>query len=74
MAEVQGPDHERAIPSELPVLVTGISGTIASHIAEQFLLYGYKVRGLVRKPEQVEWVKEIFKCMKIASKSVSSRI
>lgn len=52
---------ERAISYDLPVLVTGISGTIASHIGDQFLQNGYKVRGLVRKTNQIFWIKEIFK-------------
>jgi nucleoside-diphosphate-sugar epimerase len=35
------------MPNEL-VLVTGIGGYVASHVADQLLKAGYKVRGTVR--------------------------
>ena len=36
--------------SAAPVLVTGASGFIATHIVEQLLAGGYAVRGTVRNP------------------------
>jgi dihydroflavonol-4-reductase len=36
--------------TEAPVLVTGASGFIASHIVDQLLSAGYRVRGTVRSP------------------------
>ena len=38
--------------SRAPVLITGVSGFIASHIVEQLLESGYQVRGTVRDPEK----------------------
>ena len=37
-----------AIPSGSTVLVTGVNGFLASHIADQFLRLGYSVIGTVR--------------------------
>jgi nucleoside-diphosphate-sugar epimerase len=41
------------------VLVTGVTGFVASHVAKQFLERGYRVRGTVRNLEKAEWLKEI---------------
>ncbi|MGH8871195.1 MAG: SDR family oxidoreductase [Acidimicrobiia bacterium] len=38
--------------TEAPVLVTGASGFVASHIVRQFLEDGYRVRGTVRNPDK----------------------
>ena len=38
--------------TEAPVLVTGASGFVASHIVRQLLEDGYRVRGTVRDPER----------------------
>jgi len=38
--------------SDKPILVTGASGFIASHIVQQLLEGGYRVRGTVRDPER----------------------
>lgn len=44
------------------VLVTGVNGFIATHVANQFLLRGFKVRGTVRDKVKSEWlVKELWK-------------
>ena len=40
------------------VLVTGVNGFIASHIADQILLAGYKVRGTARTAAKAEHLKE----------------
>lgn len=50
------------IPAGSTVLVTGVNGFVASHIAKQLLLRGFKVRGTVRDPERTSWlVKDTFK-------------
>ena len=49
-----------AIPTGSTVLVTGISGYIGSHVADQILLAGYRVRGTVRDEAKGEWVRELF--------------
>lgn len=41
-------------------LVTGISGYIGSHVADQLLQAGYYVRGTVRDETKGKWVKELF--------------
>ncbi|HWL49190.1 MAG TPA: NAD-dependent epimerase/dehydratase family protein, partial [Acidimicrobiia bacterium] len=38
--------------TDAPVLVTGASGFIASHIVQQLLEGGYRVRGTVRDPDK----------------------
>ncbi|KAH0162647.1 NAD(P)-binding protein, partial [Aureobasidium melanogenum] len=40
------------------ILITGVTGYIGAHLADQLLLRGYKVRGVVRKP--AEWLLQIF--------------
>lgn len=40
------------------VLVTGANGYIASHIVDQLLQLGYKVRGTVRTEAKGKWLKE----------------
>lgn len=42
------------------VLVTGANGFIASHIVDQLLLAGYKVRGTVRSEAKGEWLVKLF--------------
>lgn len=49
-----------AIPLGSTVLVTGVNGFIGSHIADQLLLSGYKVRGTVRDASRAQWVQELF--------------
>jgi len=43
-----------AVTAPGPVVVTGASGFIASHIVEQLLAAGYDVRGTVRRPGDAE--------------------
>lgn len=38
----------RIEPKNVTVLVTGITGYVGAHVAQQLLLHGYKVRGTVR--------------------------
>ena len=42
------------------VLITGVSGFIASHTANQFLEAGYRVRGTVRSLEKADWLYKLF--------------
>ena len=42
------------------VLITGVNGLVGSHVANQVLEYGYKVRGTVRNAEQSKWIREYF--------------
>ena len=42
------------------ILVTGISGYIGSHVANQLLIAGYRVRGTVRSEQKGSWVREVF--------------
>lgn len=43
---------ESAIPKGSTVLLTGANGYLASHIADQLILAGYKVKGTVRSEEK----------------------
>lgn len=42
------------------VLVTGANGFIGSHVADQLLEAGYRVRGTVRDNSKTAWLKELF--------------
>ena len=41
-----------------PVLITGVTGFIASHLAERLLSDGVPVRGTTRQPESARWLAE----------------
>lgn len=49
-----------ALPQGETVLFTGVNGYIASHVANQLLELGYRVRGTVRSMEKNKWVQERF--------------
>lgn len=49
-----------ALPKESVVLITGVNGLVGSHVADQVLLHGYKVRGTVRNAKKNEWMVEFF--------------
>lgn len=49
-----------AIPQGSLVLVTGVTGYIGSHIADQFLEAGYRIRGTTRSNDKAAWVRELF--------------
>jgi nucleoside-diphosphate-sugar epimerase len=49
-----------AIPLGSVVLVTGVNGFIGSHIADQFLQAGYKVRGTVREASKADGLKALW--------------
>jgi nucleoside-diphosphate-sugar epimerase len=42
------------------ILVTGVTGYIGSHVADQALAAGYKVRGAVRDVPKSQWLQEFF--------------
>ncbi|KAJ7618817.1 NAD-P-binding protein [Mycena polygramma] len=42
------------------VLVTGVNGFIASHVADQLLAAGYNVRGTARSAAKFQWLHELF--------------
>ena len=42
------------------VLITGVTGFIASHVALQFLEAGYRVRGTVRSEAKAKWLYDLF--------------
>lgn len=54
------PIEQFVIPQGSTVLVTGVNGFIGSHIADQFLNLGYKVRGTTRSPVKNAWIKSLF--------------
>ena len=45
-------------PSSL-ILVTGVNCFIGSHVADQLLQAGYRVRGTTRDTAKTDWVKEM---------------
>jgi len=51
---------ESAIPKGSTVLVTGANGFIASHVADQLLQAGFKVKGTVRSEDKGRLITEIF--------------
>lgn len=54
-------DEKRALPAGSLILVTGASGYIGSHVINEALAAGYKVRGTARSEEKAENTKKIFK-------------
>ena len=50
-----------AIPLGSVVVISGVSGFLGSHIADQVLAAGYKVRGTTRSVERTAWVADYFK-------------
>ncbi|KAI4097928.1 MAG: hypothetical protein LQ348_003309 [Seirophora lacunosa] len=52
--------QQATIPKGSLVLVTGVNGYIASHIAEQLLEHGYRVRGTVRDPYKADYMHAVF--------------
>ncbi|EHK25099.1 uncharacterized protein TRIVIDRAFT_33143 [Trichoderma virens Gv29-8] len=47
-----------AIPQGSLVLITGLTGYIATHVAKGFFSRGYKVRGTVRDLSKASWIKD----------------
>jgi nucleoside-diphosphate-sugar epimerase len=48
------------IPLGSTILVTGVNGLIASHVADQLLFAGYRVRGTVRTPSKCTWMESLY--------------
>ncbi|KAK4543890.1 hypothetical protein LTR36_004664 [Oleoguttula mirabilis] len=48
------------IPKGSTVLITGVNGFIASHVADEFLAAGYDVRGTARSMAKADWLYERF--------------
>lgn len=48
------------LPLGSTILVTGANGLIGSHVVEQCLAHGYKVRGSVRDLVKNKWLQEHF--------------
>lgn len=51
---------DRVVPRDSIVLVTGANGFLGSHISDQFLHHGYRVRGTVRNLEKNAWLEKHF--------------
>ncbi|RSL84650.1 hypothetical protein CEP51_003753 [Fusarium floridanum] len=49
-----------ALPLGSLIVVSGVNGFIGSHIADQLLAIGYRVRGTVRSLERSGWLEEYF--------------
>lgn len=47
-------------PGETIIVVTGVSGFVGSHVADQLLDAGYVVRGTTRDSLKNEWVSQFF--------------
>lgn len=48
------------LPKGSLIFVTGANGYVASHVVDQFLRLGYKVRGTVRDANKSSWVGTYF--------------
>lgn len=53
--------QDPAVPFGSIVVVSGVTGFIGSHIADQTLAAGYKVRGTTRDVQRGAWVTELFR-------------
>jgi hypothetical protein len=51
---------EPAIPFGSRVVISGVSGFIGSHVADQALAAGYKVRGTTQDVRKSDWIKKHF--------------
>lgn len=56
MAPLEG----AVLPKGSWILVTGANGYVASHVVNQFLRLGYKVKGTVRDSKKSSWVGKYF--------------
>ena len=52
---------DTAIPKGSLVLVTGVNGFVGSHVADQFLAAGYRVRGTARDLHKTDGLGELWK-------------
>lgn len=51
---------DAAVPYGSLVIVSGVSGLIGSHVADQSLAVGYRVRGTTRSVNKNRWAEEYF--------------
>lgn len=51
---------ELALPKGAIILVTGANGYIGSHVADQCMAAGYKVRGASRSEEKAKNIAAVF--------------
>ncbi|KAL5374910.1 hypothetical protein DPSP01_011579 [Paraphaeosphaeria sporulosa] len=49
-------EQDTTIPKGSLILITGVNGFVASHLAKQFLERGYRVRGTVRSLDASSWL------------------
>ncbi|KAF2454065.1 hypothetical protein BDY21DRAFT_291983 [Lineolata rhizophorae] len=54
------PPSSSRLPHGSLVMVTGANGLIGSHVADQLLLSGYRVRGAVRNADKSAWLTRFF--------------
>ncbi|KAL9082953.1 MAG: hypothetical protein Q9165_008716 [Trypethelium subeluteriae] len=54
------PIEQYIVPKGSTVLIIGVNGYIGSNIADQFLKFGYRVRGTTRSPEKNAWISTLF--------------
>jgi hypothetical protein len=52
--------YEPVLPIDSLLLVTGVNGFLGSHVVNQFLRYGYRVRGTVRNLRKDICIQELF--------------
>jgi len=52
--------YEPVLPTDSLILITGVNGFLGSHIANQFLLAGYRVKGTVRNLKKSTSLQELF--------------
>jgi nucleoside-diphosphate-sugar epimerase len=57
---MSAPENNLAIPLGSLVVVSGANGNIASHVVDQLLKAGYRVRGTVRNPTKEQWLADYF--------------
>lgn len=53
--------QDPAVPFGSVVVVSGVNGFIASHVADQTLAAGFKVRGTTRSIGKNSWIQEHFR-------------
>lgn len=58
---VQLPIGKLAMPPGSLILITGVNGYLGSHLADQLLARGFRVRGTVRNLDKTSWMKGFFR-------------
>ncbi len=60
MAPLKFNGQDPVIPPDSLILVTGANGYIGSHVCDQLLLAGYRVRGTARDDSKSQWLHDLF--------------